>query len=718
MAVFLSPVGGVAAQFFTNNGVPLAGGKLYSYAAGTTTPQVTYTSSSGGTLNTNPIILDSGGRVASSGEIWLTDNTVYKFVLKDSSDVLIATWDNINGINSNFSNFISNQEIQTATAGQTVFTLANPYVPGANTLSVFVDGVNQYGPGATYAYVETGANTVTFVSGLHVGASVKFTTVQSLTSTQSTTAALVTYTPAGAGAVATTVQTKLREYISVKDFGAVGNGTTDDTAAIQAALNFAQNGQSVYFPTGYYLFSSVSKIGTVRLVGDGFTNALQAPFGDSEWSNKGNFSGSVLISTATSGTAISMGDAVDTAGPLWIFQMQDLMIVGPGTGASTAIKFTRGVGHYVQNVLMANFKVGLDLESCQDGTYNKIAAKGCDTGVYLSGSITSNQSVFYNPEIQSYAQYGMRIVSAALVSVFGGLFQDAKGSGIGIKTEASSGSNNVFKAVWFESTVGTYAIYDLGLYNTYENCYFSRPTDQVYFGATAYACTLKDSRFAPGINSAVYIAASASQITISNVFIPGTTPIYDGGTNTVVINSPSASYAGQFAVPIGTINVAAPVESVASVNSKRNANGTSYYSELTTANDVSLFGKYKNTTGTAYYGLFYYNGTEKGSITSSGSGVTYNTVSDYRLKNVDGPITDSGTYIDSLNPVQGTFKENNAPFIGFIAHEVKAVSKTDIVNGEKDGEQLQSMDYSSPEIIANLVAELQSLRKRVAKLNG
>jgi hypothetical protein len=64
---------------------------------------------------------------------------------------------------------------------------------------------------------------------------------------------LVRYTPAGTGAVATTVQTKLREYVSVKDFGAVGNGVADDTAAIQATMNYAAPlGRVVYFPAGVY----------------------------------------------------------------------------------------------------------------------------------------------------------------------------------------------------------------------------------------------------------------------------------------------------------------------------------------------------------------------------------------------------------------------------------------------------------------------------------
>ena len=97
MAVFLSPVGGVAAQFFDNNGVILSGGKLYTYAAGTTTPAATYTSSNGATAHTNPIILDSAGRVP-SGEIWLTGTTQYKFILHTALNVLIATYDNIWGI--------------------------------------------------------------------------------------------------------------------------------------------------------------------------------------------------------------------------------------------------------------------------------------------------------------------------------------------------------------------------------------------------------------------------------------------------------------------------------------------------------------------------------------------------------------------------------------------------------------------------------------------
>ena len=98
MPVNLSPVAGAAQQFFSNSGVPLAGGLLYTYAAGTTTPLATYTTAAGSTANSNPIVLNSAGRL--DNEVWLTSTLTYKFVLKDSGGVTIATYDDIPGIGS------------------------------------------------------------------------------------------------------------------------------------------------------------------------------------------------------------------------------------------------------------------------------------------------------------------------------------------------------------------------------------------------------------------------------------------------------------------------------------------------------------------------------------------------------------------------------------------------------------------------------------------
>ena len=78
-------------QFFDNNGDPLAGGKLYTYEAGTTTPLATYTDEGGGTANTNPVILDSAGRA----NIWLVTTDLYYWELEDSAGNQLWTADNI-----------------------------------------------------------------------------------------------------------------------------------------------------------------------------------------------------------------------------------------------------------------------------------------------------------------------------------------------------------------------------------------------------------------------------------------------------------------------------------------------------------------------------------------------------------------------------------------------------------------------------------------------
>lgn len=123
-------------------------------------------------------------------------------------------------------------------------------------------------------------------------------------------------------------------------------------------------------------------------------------------------------------------------------------------------------------------------------------------------------------------------------------------------------------------------------------------------------------------------------------------------------------------------------------------------------------------TGGAFSGeaaTFSQNATVVGSISVASSSTQYNTVSDYRLKNVSGDLAGSGVFIDALQPRMGTWKVDGAPFVGFVAHELQAVSPTS-VTGVKDGANMQSVAYGSSEIIANMVAELKSLRARVAAL--
>ena len=136
--------------------------------------------------------------------------------------------------------------------GSTVaFTLgSNPNAE--NNTQVYIDGIYQQKDG----YSVSGAVLTFSVAPPNLSTiEVMVTTAMAVGATSSD---LVSYTPAGTGAVATTVQTKLRESVSVKDFGAVGDGVTDDTAAIQAAINYvASNGGVLTLPSGTYMSDSL-----------------------------------------------------------------------------------------------------------------------------------------------------------------------------------------------------------------------------------------------------------------------------------------------------------------------------------------------------------------------------------------------------------------------------------------------------------------------------
>lgn len=135
--VTLSIFAGVGAQLFDDAGNVLTGGKIITYEAGTTTPLASYTSSDGNTAHSNPIILNAAGRVP-TGEIWLDYTQLYKFVVTNSADVLIATYDNVGG-SFNTSPIIANF---TGTGSQVNFSLlSNP--ASENSTQVYISGVYQ-----------------------------------------------------------------------------------------------------------------------------------------------------------------------------------------------------------------------------------------------------------------------------------------------------------------------------------------------------------------------------------------------------------------------------------------------------------------------------------------------------------------------------------------------------------------------------------------------
>jgi hypothetical protein len=122
-------------QFFDANGQPLVGGKVYTYAAGTTTPVVTYVDAAGVTTNTNPIILDSRGMA----NIWLDTTVNYKYAVFDALDVPIFTTDNI-GVTLTTASFAVPPVIGSTTPNSGFFTTISLTATSASKLNVGTTG--------------------------------------------------------------------------------------------------------------------------------------------------------------------------------------------------------------------------------------------------------------------------------------------------------------------------------------------------------------------------------------------------------------------------------------------------------------------------------------------------------------------------------------------------------------------------------------------------
>ncbi len=105
--------------------------------------------------------------------------------------------------------------------------------------------------------------------------------------------------------------------------------------------------------------------------------------------------------------------------------------------------------------------------------------------------------------------------------------------------------------------------------------------------------------------------------------------------------------------------------------------------------------------------------TEVGTVVTASSSTTYNTSSDYRLKDVKGSIQNGLERTLALNPVEFEWKESGKTSEGFIAHEAQEIF-ADAVTGEKDGEDMQGMDYGR--ITPLLVKAIQELSAEVEQL--
>ena len=258
----------------------------------------------------------------------------------------------------------------------TTFTLTTAPSALGNELQIFIDGVYQERSG----YAVTGSNVV------FSEAPPSLSTIEvlgwSITIGAETSANLVSYTPANIGAVVTTVQAKLRESVSVKDFGAVGDGVADDTAAIQAAITaLAINGGTLLFPSETFLISSqiilpfgnnaTDKLFTIDFGNCLITSGIATPTGVSFTGFiSGYLSGTTPVANTTGTEAYVAANVV----------MTNLNLNGFGTGIRLH-NFNYGCA--IRNFVVENCHNGIDLSRCFYTLLDNISSRG--TGVAEGG---------------------------------------------------------------------------------------------------------------------------------------------------------------------------------------------------------------------------------------------------------------------------------------------------------------------------------------------
>ena len=292
------------------------------------------------------------------------------------------------------------------TGSQTAFTLASD--PGAlgNSAQVYIGGV--YQQRSTYTISGT---TLTF-SVAPVAGTDNIEFVNFLTDNiGSTSADLVTYTPAGVGAVARSAASKFGDTVSVKDFGAVGDGVADDTAAINSALLASP---AVFLPTGTYRTTAPITLNDSNiLVGAGITSIIKNTTGSSvirsvtptgariyhvgggNFKIEGNTSGAAAGSIGLDMQNVTYASWTD----VWINYVETAIKHGNGypsyyndyftctiTSCTTGIDNSSGGNENRFTAMRIGATTGTKDQACSSNTYLACAVEGFTTGHQITGT--------------------------------------------------------------------------------------------------------------------------------------------------------------------------------------------------------------------------------------------------------------------------------------------------------------------------------------------
>ena len=534
--------------------------------------------------------------------------------------------------------------------------------------------------------------------------------------------------------------------------GAAPSTTTTGTGVVTAlgvntgtAGAFVVNGGALGSPSSVGTMPAFTLGGTVSGGGNQINNVVigtTTPLA-------GNFTTLTTSSTVThnggtaNGVAYLDGSKVLTTGTAFTFDGANVLTLfrtTPTEANEPTIKFSNltFAGQNPGVVKSSNGGLALDIQSPSASAFQQRSR------IYMNGG--SNDSILFQTSSNNGSTYGDRMVltstglgigTSSPAQILSLSSADTTGTAINIINTGTGGYNWNLFSVGSSSVVGnvgSFAIRDSTnavtrlTIDTTGNLGIgtSSPSTKLDVGATSdVGISMTNSTSVTSGNRGTLYMSNSSNSTVGFIRFGAVTD--NSGTDiqfavrpaggslnstAMKLDSSGKLFLGTTTTPTGTGSGIFNVE-------PGNQNGIAI-GVVTTGNtglDINV-----NNTG-SYFAYFRYNAANVGSITTNGTITVYNTTSDYRLKTVVGAVSDSGSRIDALQPVEYTWNSNGERTRGFLAHQFQEVYANSVTGTkdavDADGKPVyQAMQASTSEVIADLVAELQSLRARVAQLES
>ena len=426
--------------------------------------------------------------------------------------------------------------------------------------------------------------------------------------------------------------------------------------------------------------------------------------------------------TGANGVGVALQNSASDFGYIgsakWVFG-GSLNDVGIGTSGATNLVFgnagTEGMRLTSTSLYTASgINVGFGTSSTSSARLTVAGVSNTGYTSYLANGTGTAYNLWRMTNTGGDLRIG--IESATAVGILTGTTNYSSSIGTLTATDLQFGTNSTVRA-----TIDSAGNLGIGL----------SPTTKLEVAGNIKLTDTSPDLFFNVSGGANYSFMLAAQENVSDTF--EITPSTTAGGSTFTSPVYSVSYAGlhkwfngstQAMTLTAAGNLLVGTTSPISANNRLEVSGGSVFvtSSGATTNILNLKDSV-DQSGATYIQFYNASNGGTGNITRVGTtnAVTYNTTSDYRLKTVTGTVTGQGSRIDALKPIDYQWKDGGQQARGFLAHEFQTVYPNS-VTGDKDAvdadgnPKYQAMQSATSEVIADLVAEIQSLRQRVAQL--